>query len=369
MSSAARRPPTTRPRLAYLCLQPTVEGQGSHAHVWGIVNGLRGIGWDVAVFQPDHRVTTRGLLARLWAFVAVQRRLRRVVRWGRRDQALYVRMHPVAAPTVRWARRRGIRVVVEVNGPAEDWLLAWPVLRRVRRLLDWLLADQLRRADHVVTVTRGLGDWASGLAGRQLDVAVIPNGVDVDRFRPDATGGPTGLPPRYAAFVGELAPWQGVEVLLAARAHDSWPEDVALVVAGDGVAGPAVRTAAEARPDQVLALGRVPHDQVPGLLAGAAVALVPSRDRRGTGVAPIKLFEALACGVPVVAADVADTNTHPATALVPAADPVAWASSVAAVVAGAAAPGAVTVGVPEGISWAARAADTARLLVPSERPT
>ncbi len=345
---SAERPP----RLAYLCLQPTVEGQGSHAHVHGIIDGLRALGWRVVLRQPDEATTTRGLLARLWTFMAVQADLWRRARGA---DAVYVRMHPVAAPTVWWARRRGIRVVVEVNGPEEDWLLAWPVLRRVGRLLRWLLATQLRAADHVVVVTSGLGEWAARTAGRAVPTTVIPNGADPTRFHPGATGGPAGLPDRYAVFVGELAPWQGIDVLLQAVQDPEWPDDLSLVIAGRGVMAGAVDAAAATDP-RVVALGRVPFDQVPGLVAGAAVALVPSRDRAGTGVAPIKLFEALATGVPVIAADVPDSDRQPVSRLVPPDDAPAWARAVRDVHRQPAGPGCA------GVSWADRAVDTATLL-------
>ena len=343
-------------RVAYLCLQPTVKGQGSRTHVHGIVDGLRALGASVTLVEPSPSVAFGGLVRRLGSFLRVQLD---VVRHADID-ALYVRMHPVALPSVWWGRLGRRRVVVEVNGPAEDWVAAWPQLRRVSGVLRLLLSAQLRAADAVVTVTPGLASWVRSFAGREGPVEVIPNGVDVHQFRPDASGAPSGLPPRYAVFVGALAPWQGVADLVGARMDREWPTGVELVVAGDGVE----RGLLEASP--ILHLAGVPSAQIPGLLAGAVAALVPSRDRAGTGVAPLKLFEAMAAGVPVVAADVAESNRLAHGLLVAPGDVRGWARAVARLVddpALAARLGAAgRTAAVEQHSWAARAAATAEVL-------
>lgn len=326
-------------RLSYLCLQPTVEGQGSHAHVWGLVGGLERRGWIVTVHQPPGYISTRGLWGRILPFIATQLAF---IRGTRKADVLYIRMHPSAVLAVLWnavlgsvGRRR--RLVVEVNGPDDDWVTAWPLVGHVRWLLRWLLRQVLRGADAVVAVTSGLGEWAQQLSDRpELDVAVVPNGVDTTVFHPEAREAPPGLPRRYAVFVGELAPWQGLDDVLAAFEHDDWPGDLDLVIAGDGAEAAKVQRAAAAAPRQggrqVHALGRVPYALIPGLLAAAVVALVPSRDRAGTGVAPLKLFEAMACGVPVVAADVPDTNRYARGPLVQCGDVAGWAAAVEKVV-------------------------------------
>ena len=347
-------------RVQYLCLQPTREGQGSHAHVWGLVGGLQRRGWTVTVHQPPLETARRGLWGRVGPMLAAQASLWRDLRRG---DVLYVRMHPLSAPLL-WTNvvaglwRSRARAVVEVNGPEDDWIAAWPSLGRVRGLLRLLIRSQLRVADGVVVVTEGLGHWVAGMAGAQVEVEVVPNGVDVTRFAADRGAEPPGGRP-YAVFVGELAPWQGVEDLVGAFAHDDWPDGVDLLVAGTG-AGEGLLADCPAVDGRALRhLGAVPHADVPSLLAGASVALVTSRDRGGTGIAPLKLFEALSTGVPVVASDVPDIPRYHSGPLVRPGDVAGWAAAVAAVVSGS-----VETGIAPAAdhSWDDRARRTERLL-------
>ena len=348
-------------RAQYLCLQPTREGQGSHAHVWGLVGGLEGRGWEVLVHQPPLDTADRGLLGRILPMLAAQVRL---LRARHRGDVLYVRMHPMAAPLL-WVNAlssgwggRG-RAVVEVNGPEDDWVAAWPALGGVEWLLRRLIRTVLRRADAVVVVTEGLADWVHRTAGPQVEVEVVPNGVDTDRFGTAVPSEHADAP--YAVFVGALAPWQGIDDLVGAFVHPDWPAGLDLVVAGTG-AEEGTLAAIAPRPDRRLRLlGVVPHDEVPVLLAGASVALVTSRDRGGTGIAPLKLFEAMAAGVPVVASNVPDIPRYHRWPLVDPGDVGGWARAVAAsVTGGAAAPDRPATDH----SWADRARRTEQVLRP-----
>ena len=54
-------------RLAYLCLQPTTEGQAAHVHVREIIRGLRTRGWEVDLYNLPDRAGRLGLLSRALA--------------------------------------------------------------------------------------------------------------------------------------------------------------------------------------------------------------------------------------------------------------------------------------------------------------
>jgi glycosyltransferase involved in cell wall biosynthesis len=271
-------------------------------HIQEILAGLRRIGWEADLVAPAYsRGWTRpSLPARLAQYFWMQVRL---AFWIRRYGILYVRAHYMALPICLIAKLAGVPTVHEINGPYEDVFVAYPGALRLRSLLVFAQRLQYRLADGLIAVTAGLQAWAMRQAGRN-DCVLIPNGANVELFRPGVPAG-RSLPARYAIFVGGLAPWHGIATLLAAARAPDWPTDVSLVVVGDGPEAPRVREAAAQNP-RIVMLGRLAYRDVPGLIAGAVAGIVPISDPGGrsrTGLAPIKLFETLACGIPAIVSD------------------------------------------------------------------
>lgn len=289
-------------RIAYLCLQVTREGQASHAHVHEIIAGLQRRGWIVKLYEPFYRSTEKlpGPVMRLVGFLFTQLRL-----WtsGRPD-ILYVRWHFAVWPTALWALLGRIRVVQEVNGPYEDLFLAWPITRRFTRLFIWLMRSQLRWADAVIAVTPQLAEWVQQETGQaKAKAVVVPNGANTELFHPSASA-PVPLPEKYVVFFGALAPWQGIDTMLKAVEESEWPAEVKLVIVGDGVEKRAVLSAAQG--GRVVYLGVLPYAQVSGVVARSIAGLSPQTaagERSDKGLSPLKVFETLACGVPVIVTD------------------------------------------------------------------
>ncbi|WP_407940207.1 glycosyltransferase [Nakamurella leprariae] len=165
-------------------------------------------------------------------------------------------------------------------------------------------------------------------------VTVVPCGVDVDHFSPGA--GARGEPGRLRLLsVGRLVERKGVDTVL--RALVELPDCELLVAGGPEIASlgrdpEAVRlrfVAAELGvADRVRMLGRVGHDDMPGLLRSADV-VVATPWYEPFGIVPI---EAAACGRPVVGSAVGgllDTVLPGRTGLlVPPRDPAALAAAV-----------------------------------------
>jgi glycosyltransferase-like protein len=140
-------------------------------------------------------------------------------------------------------------------------------------------------------------------AGWGLSPTVIPNGVDAARFAgavPDTRHG------AYVLSVGGIEPRKGSLDLLDAYAllRNDFP-GLELVIAGGETLfdyrdyrASWQRRALELDVEPVV-LGPVDHDELPGIVAGAAVFAFPSV-KEGFGLAAM---EALAAGVPVVVRD------------------------------------------------------------------
>jgi glycosyltransferase involved in cell wall biosynthesis len=136
---------------------------------------------------------------------------------------------------------------------------------------------------------------------------VIPPGVDVARFEPDAAartavrgrlGWHDDVP--VVGFLGRFVAAKGLGVLMRALEGVSRPWR-ALVVGG-GPMAPDLSAFAALRPDRVRVVTDVAHDDVPEYLNAMDVLCAPSqttprwREQFGR-----MLIEAMACGVPVVA--------------------------------------------------------------------
>ena len=195
----------------------------------------------------------------------------------RADVPLVVTVHCSVTRTLDRSRRRPLTVL----GPLVE--------RRV-----------LRRADAVLVLTEPAAE------------AAVQDGVDPDRvhvvpsgFSPALFAGPHADPTPHVPhprvlFAGRLADQK--RPLDAVAAHALMPDDVHLVVVGDGPLRAAVEAAVSASParDRVHLLGLAPHDRVPAHLAHADVFVLPSQYEELGSV----LVEAMASGLPVVASRV-----------------------------------------------------------------
>lgn len=223
------------------------------------------------------------------------------------------RLSPKIAYAV--ARLRRIPFVVEVNGIEEEAAMqgrdrrsaASPFRRRVR-------GRMFRRAAKVVAVTDRLGAVVRERYGLLAErIVTVPNGVDAVRFAPmdpaEARRRVGWEDAPWVTFVGNLVPWQGVATLLrAVPAVRREVPGVRVAIVGDGLSRASLERLADERQvrDAVRFVGSVPYADVPLHVSAATVCVAPfTRERNeAIGLSPLKVYEYLACGRPVVASDV-----------------------------------------------------------------
>ena len=243
-----------------------------------------------------------------------------------RPDFVYERASLYATVGVSLARELERPLVVELNSPLaleqttyRDTGLGALASKAER----WILT----RADAVLVVSASLRDYAVALGANQDRVHVVPNGVNVDVFGPDkhdpevTTRWDLGDGP-VLGFVGGLRPWHGVEVLpaLLGRLAGRYP-DLRLVIVGDGQLRGELERDLEERglAHGAVFTGSLPHEEVAALIHRFDVALAPyPRPAHDFYFSPLKLFEYMACGAPVVAASlgqIAEVVRHGETGL------------------------------------------------------
>ncbi|MET8159565.1 glycosyltransferase [Sphaerisporangium sp. NPDC005289] len=163
-----------------------------------------------------------------------------------------------------------------------------------------------RRADAVIASCGSEGEELIRLGVPRKNIAVVPHGVDTERFRRQGPSLSRGERPRLV-HVGHIT--QGGGAHTAIRALDGIP-GAELLIAGGPVAGaPDTETDLERLrllakevgvEDRVTLLGHVPHNSIAKLMRSADVVLsLPVAVPNGKVA-----LEAMACGVPVVASAV-----------------------------------------------------------------
>lgn len=317
-------PPAADPvplRVLYLNDALTRFGPGPAVHGMAVVRGLRALGDEVRVFpsprdggpgRPRRPAlgSARDLLpARLpkeaLDFASgLARTLRRA--W----QISRLRLDP--APDVIVARQLrydwtpllaasilGRPLVLEVNAPAH--LEARLSGSGPPGLLRWIEVMQWRRATRVQVVSRELARIVQEHGIPPHRIAVVPNGADPrDEPRPIRRGSRAVR----VLFVGSFYPWHGVPLLVEAfaLARRRCPElELVLIGSGPDLAGVTERIRSLGLEEVVDMPGRLQRDAIDEHLADADIAVAPYPWIDRFYFSPLKVFEYMAAGLPVVA--------------------------------------------------------------------
>jgi len=204
------------------------------------------------------------------------------------------------------AAHKGVNLplVYEAHLVGELWARDRGAPARKAARLHELERDIYSRAAGVAAITQGLLDEIRARFGYSGPAAVVPSAVDTGLFKPVWQGGDG----RTVAWVGTLQFWKGLELLLEALAL---APGLRLKAVGGGKPEDEQRLKSEiARlglDGRVQLTGRVAQADIPLHVKTCACAvhpLPPEHSISARFTSPLKLFEYLAMGLPIVAADV-----------------------------------------------------------------
>lgn len=213
-------------------------------------------------------------------------------------------------PLVQAREQHGYRTLFEVNGlPSIELKYHYPALRGapVLNKIRHQEVATLHLADYIVCPSRVTREYITSLGIPSERVTVIPNGVNTALFSP-CPAPPDEVP--LLLYIGTLAGWQGLDTLLEAIPLVLAERPARLKIVGKG--RKEQRKALQKRirkmglSEWVSLEGSASHDTIPQIINQAHLCLAPLafNDRNVTqGCCPIKVLEYLACGKPLVAAN------------------------------------------------------------------
>lgn len=330
-------------RIAYVTVDPGIPvfgTKGASVHIQEVVRELIRRGHDVTVHTtragrdiPDDlaglevietRIDVDDPGARERAQQEVSARIAARIIAGGAD-LVYERYSLFSTALAEVAEATGAAGVLEVNAPLIEEQRTHRVLVDEEAAAK-ALARQVAAATATVAVSDPVRDWVRERTGSE-SVHTVPNGVSITRIvpRPEEIGDPV------VTFVGTLKPWHGVADLLAAAALAKRPWKLRII--GDGPERAALEEQAAGLGIEVDFRGAVAPADMPGQLAGSAIGVAPYPDLGGEQqqyFSPLKVYEYLAAGLPVVASAVGQLPQilSELGTLVPPSDPAALAAAI-----------------------------------------
>jgi glycosyltransferase involved in cell wall biosynthesis len=248
-----------------------------------------------------------GAASREQAALAANRHLRAALEYEEPFDLVYERYSLWSYAGMEYAQESGVPGLLEVNAPLIEEQV------RYRQLMERsgakLVAERVfAAASSLVAVSDEVAAYLDTYPEARSRIQVIPNGVNPSRFRP-------GLPPAHpvspetftVGFVGSLKPWHGLNVLVEAFALLPRVEPLSrLLIVGDGPERSRIESnvSKQGLQNVVYFTGSIEPEVVSGWLASMSVGVAPYPEVAGFYFSPLKVFEYLAAGLPVVASRV-----------------------------------------------------------------
>jgi glycosyltransferase involved in cell wall biosynthesis len=310
--------------ILYTCYVNLGEASGGVRHIFEIAEHLKRTGHEVVLFAPKldpypfdtpmeiiyvpvlRMAHLAPLSYTLMSFLHIARYLSK-----RGASLIYEREIDLSLTSSLVSWLFGIPLVIEVNAIiTEEHELARSSAVKIK-LMETMQGIYLKRANRIVAVTEGIKrELCEQFSLPPQKMIVVHNGTNLEVAQPREKSSckkALGMDPSKpcVGFVGRLYSFQGVDYLIKAAPYvlEKMPHTMFLIV-GDGAERENLEKLAESEDvaDRFLFFGEVPFQKVPDFIGACDVCLALKRPLR-SGYSPLKLYEYMACGRPVVASN------------------------------------------------------------------
>lgn len=180
--------------------------------------------------------------------------------------------------------------------------------KTLQTIAKQLEVQTIRQSHYVYTINEGLREYAINLGAGSHKTRVIPGGVDVEKYRdgdPEAVDLPTDIKEDETVlfFMGWLYEFSGLRELATDLANAVEYDNIRLLIAGEGDLYDELSEIKQNQlGEKMILTGQVPFKEIPHYLAHADICLLPAEHNETMhDIVPIKMYEYLASGSPVVA--------------------------------------------------------------------
>jgi len=314
------------PRVLYTAFDIVPSPKGASTHILHNIRGLVNSQFDVHLLTPNDGVllsedTIEGAYITRISQDLTQNFLARATHFGK-SVLTHLTLNPnydVVHFRNIWdglfiaqnKKRFGYKTLFEVNGlPSIELKYHYPGLDSglLTKIKEQEIAT-LHLSDAITCPSNVTRDYIASLGLSRHRVTVIPNGVSPSDFSASLLPSRGGRVPTLL-YIGTLADWQGLEVVIKALPKILEKQPVQLRIVGRGRSRQRKFLTKQIRKfgveGNVLVEAARPHHEIPLLIAEADICLAPLglNDRNVTqGACPIKVLEYMASSRPLIASN------------------------------------------------------------------
>lgn len=184
-------------------------------------------------------------------------------------------------------------------------LIPYRFLQPLGRIME---SANIRRADLVLSINKGLQDYTIRMGADSQKTKVIRAGIDLKRYNPEITGDDIrkkfGIKKEDTVlfFMGWLYQFSGLKEV-ALELSKSKDESIKLLIVGEGDAFQDLQKIQETHHlhDRMILAGQQPYTDIPQLIAAADICLLPAYNNEiMRDIVPIKMYEYMAMGKPII---------------------------------------------------------------------